>query len=252
MSKDLYKNSLLVVLLLFFYYKQKEDIDVYLNIIMNQFSNIKYIINNYLSIILNDKNKKIFKKKIDYVKSYFLKKNKNLDLKEETKNIVEIVLPEEINIEDINTIDLKETKKSNSILNILLNKYVILSFILAINYYKRKLINKSPINSNKKSDELDILNENIKDENENDAENKDINDDKNKDNNKDKDINKGENKDNNDDKNKDKDINKGENKDNNEDKNKDNNENEDNNKDNNKDKDINKGENKDNKSTNSE
>ena len=186
MSKDLYKNSLLVVLLLFFYYKQKEDIDVYLNIIMNQFSNIKYIINNYLSIILNDKNKKIFKKKIDYVKTYFFKKNiEQFALKEETKNIVEIVLPEKINIKDIKTIDLKETKKSNSILNILLNKYIILSVILAINYYKRKLINKPPINSNKKLDELDILNEDIKDKNENedDTENKDNNEDNNENNN---------------------------------------------------------------------
>ena len=187
MSKDLYKNSLLVVLLLFFYYKQKEDIDVYLNIIMNQFSNIKYVINNYLSIILNDKNKKILKKKIDYVKTYFFKKNiEQFALKEETKNIVEIVLPEKINIKDIKTIDLKETKKSNSILNILLNKYVILYVILAINYYKRKLINKPPINSNKKSDKLDILNEDIKDKNENEDD-KDIKEDNNEDNNENKD-----------------------------------------------------------------
>lgn len=170
MSKDLYKNSLLVVLLLFFYYKQKEDIDVYLNGIMHQFSNIKYVINNYLSIILNDKNKKILKKKINNVKNYFFKNSENLALKEETKNIVEIVLPEKINVEDINVIDLKKTKGSNSIFNILLNKYIILSVILAINYYKRKLINKSSIISNKKSDELDIFKDDIKDNNEDEYE----------------------------------------------------------------------------------
>lgn len=175
MSKDSYKNSLLVVLLLFFYYKQKEDIDVYLNIIMNQFSNIKYVINNYLSIILNDKNKKIFKKKINNVKNYFFKNSENLTLKEETKNIVEIVLPEKINVEDINVIDLKNTKISNSIFNILSNKYVILSIILAINYYKRKLINKSSINSNKKLDIIDIFNNDILKEKSVDDQNYDAN-----------------------------------------------------------------------------
>jgi hypothetical protein len=189
MSKDLYKNSLLVVLLLFFYYKQKEDIDVYLNVIMHKFNNIKYVVNNYLSIILNNKNKKNLKKKIDYLKSYFLKKNseksENLDLKEEY-NIVEIILPTTVNIEDTNIIDLKKTKKSYSIFNILLNKYVILSLILAINYYKRKFINKPSINSNKKSDELDIFNnDDIKNNEENkkkhinNEENYKINEDKN-------------------------------------------------------------------------
>ena len=175
MSKDSYKNSLLVVLLLFFYYKQKEDIDVYLNVIMHQFSNIKYVINNYLSIILNDKNKKIFKKKINNVKNYFFKKSENLAVKEETKNIVEIVLPEKINVEDINIIDLKKTKISNSIFNILSNKYVILSIILAINYYKRKLINKSSINSNKKLDIIDIFNNDILKEKSVDDQNYDAN-----------------------------------------------------------------------------
>jgi hypothetical protein len=175
MSKDSYKNSLLVVLLLFFYYKQKEDIDVYLNVIMHQFSNIKYVINNYLSIILNDKNKKIFKKKINNVKNYFFKNSENLTLKEETKNIVEIVLPEKINVEDINVIDLKNTKISNSIFNILSNKYVILSIILAINYYKRKLINKSSINSNKKLDIIDIFNNDILKEKSVDDQNYDAN-----------------------------------------------------------------------------
>ena len=132
---------------------------------MNKFSNIKYVVTNYLSIILNDKNKKNFKKNIDYIKSYFFKNNENLGLKEETKNIVEIVLPKKINIEDTNLIDLKKRKESNSILNVLLNKYVIISIILVINYYKRKLINKSSINSNKKSDELDIFNDDVKDNN---------------------------------------------------------------------------------------
>ena len=196
MSKDLYKNSLLVVLLLFFYYKQKEDIDVYLNIIMNQFSNIKYVINSYLSIILNDKNKKIFKKKINNVKNYFFKNSENLTLKEETKNIVEIVLPEKINTEDINIIDFKKIKRSNSILNILLNKYVILSIILAINYYKRKFINNPSINSNKKSDKLDIFNDDNENKNEDDNEDEDNknNENQNKDNKNNEDDN--ENKDN--------------------------------------------------------
>jgi hypothetical protein len=124
---------------------------------------------------LNDKNKKIFKKKINNVKNYFFKNSENLTLKEETKNIVEIVLPEKINVEDINVIDLKNTKISNSIFNILSNKYVILSIILAINYYKRKLINKSSINSNKKLDIIDIFNNDILKEKSVDDQNYDAN-----------------------------------------------------------------------------
>ncbi len=144
MSKDLYKNSLLVILLLFFYYKQKEDIDVYLNIITKQFKNIKCVINNYLSIILSKKNKNTLKRKIDDVKVYFFKSK---DLKEEDKTTIEIILPK-VNIVDIKADELKPPKKSSSyILNILLNKYVILSIILLINYYKRTFINK-PVNSN--------------------------------------------------------------------------------------------------------
>ena len=195
MSKELYKNYLLLILLLFFYYKQKKDINVYLNYIINQFNNIKYLINNYSSIISNkNKNKNILKKNIDDLENIFLKNNtehnEKLNLKEDN-NIVEITLHKKINTKDYNIIDLysrrfeieclkepsfdfssnnlveesndvdiellndvKKIKKSNSILNFLLNKYVIISIILIINYYKKTIINKFSINYNKKSDKI--------------------------------------------------------------------------------------------------
>lgn len=170
MSKDLCKNTLLLILLLYFYNKQSDDIHCVID-------NVKDKINSYLSIILNDNNKNFIKKHVNKLKKYFSKKDNNeFIIPFEYVSNDEIIETEEDSILDeeedlkIDDEELIDDKKSKSffILNILLNKYIILFISVIVSfliYHYKKTLNNIRSNLKKESNIKNIFDDKLEENN---------------------------------------------------------------------------------------